>query len=105
MSKVAVFAKLTAAEGRGDELRDALAEVAMPNASNEASTEVYAMHQDSSDSDVIWFYELYSDGDALAAHARSDGMKAMIGAIGHLMAGPAEVNVVNPVAAKGLDLG
>ncbi|HEC08592.1 MAG TPA: antibiotic biosynthesis monooxygenase [Acidimicrobiales bacterium] len=105
MSKVAIFAKLTAAEGRGDELRDTLAEVAMPNAATEDGTEVYAMHQDSADGDVIWFYELYSDGDALAAHAGSDGMKAMIGAIGHLMAGPAEVHVVNPIVAKGLELG
>jgi len=104
MTKVAVIAKLTAAEGKRNELQAALSDISMRNVASEPGTLVYVLNADTKDPDVLWYYELYEDGDALAAHSGSDGMKEMGKAIGHLMAGRAEVHVLDPVAAKGLEL-
>jgi quinol monooxygenase YgiN len=102
--KVAVIAKLTAAEGKRDELAAAIADVGMRNVAGEPGTLVYAAHKDQKDENVIWFYELYSDGDALAAHGGSDAMKEFGRATGPLLAGRPELFFLEPLAAKGIDL-
>lgn len=104
MSKVAVIAKLTAADGKRDELQAALADVGMANVAAEPGTLLYALNADTKDPNVLWFYELYEDGDALAAHGGSEAMKEMGRTIAPFMAGRAEVHVLDPVAAKGLEL-
>lgn len=104
MSKVAVIAKLTAAEGKRDELAAVIADMGMNNVSGEPGTIVYAAHKDQKDENVIWFYELYTDRDALAAHGGSDAMKEFGRATAPLMAGRAELFFLEPVAAKGIDL-
>ena len=102
MTKVAVIAKLTAVEGKGDELAAILSETGMSNVSGEAGTEVYALHRDKKNPDVMWFYELYTDRDALGIHGGSDGMKAMGAKMGGLLDGRPELFMLDPVAAKGL---
>lgn len=104
MSKVAVIAKLTAVEGKRSEVAEVLAGLAMDNVADEAGTEIYAAHVDSGDEVTVWFYELYSDQDALAAHGAGDGMKTVGAALAGLLAGPPEIHVLGPVAAKGLEL-
>ena len=46
MPKVAVIAKLTAAEGKRDELPASLADVGMSNVAGEPGTEVYSLTAD-----------------------------------------------------------
>ncbi|HEU0103634.1 MAG TPA: putative quinol monooxygenase [Mycobacteriales bacterium] len=101
MSKVALIVKLTAVEGRRDELFAAFDEQ-FQAASAEPGTEVYALHADTVDSDVLWFYELYSDQDALALHAGSQAMKAAGPRLKPLLAGRPEITRLAPLRASGL---
>ena len=62
------------------------------------------MHADNDDADVIWFYELYPDQEAFAAHSGSPGMKELGGKLAGLVGGRPELHIVTPVKAKGLPL-
>ena len=103
MSKIAVIAKLTARSGRRDDLVAALAPLSEA-VEDEAGTEVYAVHLDTGDADVVWFYELYGDDAALAAHSGSEAMKSAGGALAEVLAGPPEITLLSPVRAKGIAL-
>ena len=104
MAKTALLAKLTAKDGQRDALLSVISDLGIRNVSGEPGTEVYAAHKDQNDVNVVWFYEMYSDKDALAAHGGSDGMKEFGRATGEFMAGRAELIFLEPVCAKGLDL-
>ena len=71
MPKVAVLAKMTAKEGQGPVLLEALSGM-IEAVGGEAGTEIYALHSDAASADVVWFYELYSDKDALGIHSGSE---------------------------------
>jgi quinol monooxygenase YgiN len=103
MSKVSIFATLTAADGKADELKVALHNV-IAAAEEEGGLEVYAVFEDTGSPGVFHFFELYESGDALGVHGQGDGMKAAIGAFGGLLASAPTIAVAHPVAAKGLAL-
>lgn len=103
MSKIAVLAKLTAAEGKRSEAVAVLsAQVGLVN--EETGTEIYALHTDDSDEVTIWFYELYLDAEALALHSGSPAMAALGPKLKGLMAARPEIMRLSPVTAKGLTL-
>ena len=104
MSKPVLLAKLTAVDGKRDELLAMIGDMGMKNVSGEPGTEIYAAHKDQGDENVVWFYEMYTDGDALKAHGGSDAMKDFGRATGPLMNGRPELIFLEPVAAKGIDL-
>ena len=104
MPKVAVLAKMTAKEGQGPELARIMREKLVPAVEQEEGTEIYSMHQDAANADVIWFFELYRDNDALSAHSGSEAMKSVGPDLGPLLAGRPELYLLNPVVAKGLQL-
>ena len=101
MSKVAVVVKLQAADGKRDELIEAFSGL-FDAVAGEDKTEVYALHRDAADENVLWFYELYTDQDGFNAHGTSEAMKAAGGALGSLLAGRPEMSFLTPVRAKGL---
>lgn len=103
MAKTALLAKLTAKEGRRDELLAVIADIGMSNVAGEPGTEVYAAHKDQNDADVVWFYELYSDPAALEAHGGSEQMKVFGRATREFMAARPELIFLDPAVAKGLD--
>ena len=103
MSKIAVMAKLVAAEGKGDELEAVLSKM-LPVVEGEEGTLAYALHRANDNPDVFWFYELYTDEAALGAHSSSDAMKEMFGSLAGLLEGRAELIVSTPVGGKGLPL-
>jgi quinol monooxygenase YgiN len=100
-SKVAVVAKFAAAPGKRDQLIDAL-EGALANAESEAGTLMYILHEDSKEPDVVWFYEMYTDQDALTAHGSSDAFKAVGAAVGPFIGSRPEITYLKPVGGKGL---
>ena len=104
MPKVAVLAKMTAKEGQGPALAQIMREKLMPAVEAEEGTEIYTMHQDAANADVIWFFELYRDNDALSAHSGSEAMKSVGPDLGPLLAGRPELFLLNPLVAKGLEL-
>lgn len=101
MSKIAVIAKLPAAEGKRDELAEAF-NAAIATAESEPGTERYVLHKDLGDANVLWVYEMYTDNDALTSHSSSDAFKALGAALGPLMGGRPELILLEPLAGKGL---
>lgn len=101
MSKVAIIAKLPAAEGKRDELAAAFHQ-AIRNAEAESGTERYILHKDLADENVLWVYEMYTDNDALNAHSSSEEFKALGAVLGPLMGGRPELMLLEPLAGKGL---
>ena len=102
MAKVSVVAKIVAAPGKRDEVVDVLKDVVAAT-ENEPGTLVYAMNVEK-DSDVIWFFELYADEAALAAHGGSEAMKAAGPRLADKMGGRPEIIQLTPVVGKGLPL-
>jgi len=101
MSKVAVIAKITTVSGERDAVVEVLREV-VAAVGTESGTLVYAMNTDRTNPDVIWFYELYTDEAALAAHGSGEAMKVAGPRLGGKMAGRPEILTLDLIAAKGL---
>ncbi len=101
MSKIAVIAKLTAAEGKRDDLVAAMGPM-MTAAEAEVGTEVYALHNDLGDENTVWIYELYTDNAALDAHSSSEAMAAFGASLGDLLGGALEITLLEPVSDTGL---
>jgi len=102
MSKVSVIAKITAVEGKRDELVTAMGPMMAHVEANEPDTLKYILSLDSADADVIWMYEEYANEEALAAHGGSEKMKELGMALRPLAAGRPELTIATPVSGKGL---
>ena len=100
-NKVAVFARIPAQPGKRDELVKAM-QAAIDNANKEEGTLVYILHTDDKEPDAVFFYEIYSDSDALAAHGSSDFMKEFGKSMRDLAGGRPELQILKPVSGKGL---
>jgi len=101
MAKHSLIAKLTCTEGRAEEFETELA--ALIEASNEeVGLEIYSAHRDVDN--VYWFFELYTDDAAVAAHGKGDAMGKAMAVTGAFLAGPPEIHRLIPVTAKGLDI-
>ena len=101
MSKVAMVAKITAADGKRDDLVAAFEKI-FPAVEQEDGTEAYVLHEDLGDANVVWFYELYRDNDALGVHGSSDAMKELMGSLAGLVGAAPEMHLIAPKRAKGL---
>jgi quinol monooxygenase YgiN len=101
MPQLAIIAKIRSAPGKRAELATAFQE-AFGHVENEPGTLTYILHEDTKDEDLLWFYETYTDQEALQAHGKSDWMKAMGPKLGPLMAGRAELTFLNPIGGKGI---
>lgn len=97
---VSVVARITAKEGRRNEVVAVLSKLVAATES-EPGTLAYSMHADDAEPDTVWFFELYADQAALAAHGASDTMKAVGTELRDLVAGRPELHVCTPLGAKG----
>jgi len=102
MSKITLLAKLSAAEGKADECRDAI-KAAIAASDEEAGLLVYSCSEDAETPGDFVFFEVYENQAALDVHGKGDAMKAAMGALGGLLGGRPEITMMSPVAAKGLD--
>src|SRR5437660_8261186 len=102
MAQVAAVAKLTAAEGKADELKAVISDLVDSVRSGEPGTLIYAAAQDSGNPDEFWFYELYDSSDAASAHSSGAALAEAGGRMRGLLAGRPEVHLLAPLAAKGL---
>jgi len=102
MAKISLLAKLTAADGKVDELKAALA-TAIEAAEEESGLLIYSASQSKDDPRSFVFFELYEGDEALAVHGKGDGMRAAMKALGSLLDGRPEVTLMNPIVAKGID--
>ncbi len=100
MSKVSMWVRVPLQPGKRDEAA-ALMSGVLANVGDEEGTLLYIIHDDPNDPDALFFYELYTDADALKAHSSSDAFKAIGGLLGPLMAGGLTMQMLNPRAGKG----
>jgi quinol monooxygenase YgiN len=101
MSKVSVIAKITAAEGKRDELASKL-QFALDHAADEPGTLAYSLHADAKDEAVLWMYELYENQGALDAHMGADWFKELGPMLAGLVGNRPELIFCTPLAGKGL---
>ncbi len=102
MSKVVVIAKITALEGKREELVAAMGPMIDHVEANEPDTLAYILNEDAGDENVVWMYEEYTSHEALAAHGQSESMKEFGMALRSLAGARPEITVLNPVRGKGL---
>jgi quinol monooxygenase YgiN len=100
MTETAIFFKMTAAEGKGDELLAALASL-LPTVEKEEGTLMYLLHREDSDPDTIWMYERYTDADAFGVHSSSDAIATLMGELGGLVSGAPMMVQATPAGGKG----
>ena len=100
MPSVALFSRVKAKKGTGEELIAAFRPV-FEQVEKEPGTLIYVLNRSSDDPELFWVSELYADADALAAHSGSDAMAAASPALGELIA-EAELVIGEPVLAKGV---
>ena len=99
--KVAVLARIPAQPGKRDELVKAL-QAAIDNANTEAGTLLYILHTDDKEPDAVFFYELYTDQDALTPTARATRSRSSASRLRDLAGGRPELTILTPVIGKGL---
>jgi quinol monooxygenase YgiN len=102
MAQVAAVAKLTAAQGKGDELAAVITDLVGAVRDGEPGTLVYAAARDNDEPDVFWFYELYDSAESAKEHSSGTALADAGGRMRGLLAGRPEVHRLAPVAAKGL---
>lgn len=100
MSDKTFIVKLTVAEGKRDEALTAMRKL-VDATEGEPGTLQYVLHADTTDPDVVWFYEHYTDDAALQSHMTSSAMAEAIGSFGGLLAGAPDMREVEVVARKG----
>jgi quinol monooxygenase YgiN len=89
---IAIVAKLTVKDGKGDEFEAAAQEMVKAVGTAEAGrTLMYSLHRSTDDPNVFLFYEQYADDDAVAAHRTTEHMAAFGGKIRDLLAGRTEI--------------
>ena len=102
MAKSSMFVKLTAQPGRRADMVAALEKI-LPTVADEEGTLIYTITTDDTDENVVWMFELYTDGDALATHSSSAAMAALFGDLGGLLGDGPLLVTTTPVAGKGFE--
>ena len=104
MAKVSAVAKLTVKPDKIDDFPAAWDDMFAHIAANEPGTEHYVLHQSTTEPNVFFMTEIYTDQAAADAHSGSDAMAKLGGSLGDYIDG-AQLDFTKPVkAAKGLDV-
>ena len=101
MSKITAWVKIPLKAGVRD---DAIAyfEANAHHVAAETGTEVYILHVDDKDPDVIYMYERYSDQDGFNAHVGAEWFQKFFPGMAEFVSGNAEFTLLRPVSGKGL---
>lgn len=94
---VTVIASMQAAEGRADELRDALTALVAPTL-EEAGCVNYDLHESTEEPGHFFFYENWESDEHLDAHGESPHIQAFRAKAGDLLAGAPAVDRVSRIA-------
>jgi quinol monooxygenase YgiN len=99
MSEVVVVAVIRSADGQRDAVEQVVRDVLIPGTHREAGCITFALHRDTRDPDRLVIIERWADGAALAAHLETAHLADFRAQVGALSAGPADVYVLEGVAA------
>ena len=99
MGKVSVIATLTCKDGKADELPGAFDEF-FGHLETEPGTESYVLHRSTTNPNVFFVTEVYTDQSAFEAHAGSDAFAKLGASLGDCIEG-FELEMAEPLRAKG----
>ena len=94
--RLGMLVRLTASPGMRAALLDALHRYA-DGLREEPGTEMYVVHTDPDDENIVWLYEIFADEDAQRAHQSADGFARLMGEIPDLLGGPPAVLRLSPL--------
>lgn len=101
MTKVSMMGKITAQEGKGDEMAAVLADM-VEAAREEPGVEIYSYHRGEGDS--FSFFALMTSEEAMQGHGQSEAMQQAMQAFMPLMAEPPQMAPATPIAAIGFEI-
>jgi len=93
---ISVIAKIPLKEGKADEFAEAFKPMAI-GVATEKDNFLYSLNFSKKEPNMAVIMERYTDKAALGAHAESDHYKAFGPSIKDLVAGPAEVTIMNEI--------
>lgn len=96
---ITVVAKLKAKAGSEGQLEQAFRKM-IPNVRSEPGTLSYVLHRSVQDPTLFVFYETYQDQAALDAHGKTPHMKELGAAIGPLLDGRPQIDILNELDRK-----
>jgi quinol monooxygenase YgiN len=94
--RMGLLVRLTANAGMRPALLDALNRYA-DGLGEEPGTEVYVVHTDPDDANIVWLYEIFADEDAQRAHQSAEGFAHLMTEIPDLLGGPPAVLRLAPL--------
>ena len=94
--RVGLLVRLTANPGMRPALLDALNRYA-DGLGEEPGTEMYVVHTDPDDENIVWLYEIFTDDEAQRAHQGADGFAELMTEIPDLLGGPPAVLRLAPL--------
>jgi quinol monooxygenase YgiN len=97
---ITVIAKLKTKAGSEKAFEDAARKMIEAMRSAEPNTLQYVLHKGVKDPTEYVYYEVYPDQAALDFHGKTDHMKAFGGAIGALLEGRPQVEILQEVTRK-----
>jgi quinol monooxygenase YgiN len=101
MAKPSMFVKLSTQPGKRADLLAAL-DTMLEAVQAESGTQVYTVHTDNADENVVWIFELYENDEALAAHSSSAAMQTLMGSLGPVLGDAPILAATTPHAGKGV---
>jgi quinol monooxygenase YgiN len=97
---ITVIAKLKTKAGSEKQFEEAARKMIETMRSAEPNTLQYVLHRGVKDPTEYVYYEVYPDQAALDHHGKTDHMKAFGGAIGSLLEGRPQVDILQEVTRK-----
>ena len=94
---ISVIAKIPLQDGKVDEFTEAFKEIAAGVATEEGNF-LYSLNFSKKEPNLAVIMERYEDKAALGVHSQSDHYKAFGARIGGILAGAAEVVIMNEIA-------
>ena len=76
MPKLVVIAKITAVEGKAEDAKALLKDLIEPTSKEDGYIQ-YDLHQDNSNPNLFYFYEIWESMDHLKAHGDSEHIREM----------------------------
>lgn len=94
--RMGMLVRLTAAPGRRAALLDAMHRYS-DGLTEEPGTEMFIVHVDPDDENVVWLYEVFRDAEAQESHRAAEGFARMMTEIPDLLAAPPGVLRLDPL--------
>lgn len=95
---ISVIAKIPLQDGKADEFAEAFRAMSAGVATEEGNF-LYSLNFSKKEPNMAVIMERYTDKDALGVHSQSDHYKAFGPSIKDIVAGPAEVIIMNEIDA------